>query len=162
MEVIAYKSTFNQFIFILFTVLSPILGISFFIFKEYLYMTGMIFVFLVSLIMSILTSRQSKELITLNENNVLDIYYGKETKHIPLTDVLHVDFYTDKPSHSMFSHRGILKICTKYEDILVYNVSDIQHAVTRLTELITIANHVNTDKDDNGNEKENKIDTELE
>lgn len=162
MEVIAYKSTFNQFIFILFTVLSIILGISFFVFKEYLYMIGMIFVFAVSLIMSILTSRQSKELITLNENKILDIYYGKETKHILLTDVLHVDFYTYKSSRSLFSHRGRLKILTKHENILVYNVADIQHAVTRLTELITIANHVNADKNDNENEEENKIDAEHE
>lgn len=162
MEVIAYKSTFNQFISILFTVLSIILGISSFVFKEYLYMIGMIFVFVVFLIMSILTSRQSKELITLNENNILDIYYGKETKHILLTDVLHVDFYTDKFGRSIFSHRGILKIFTKHEDILVYNVADIQHAVTRLTELITIANHVNADKNDNENEEENKIDAERE
>lgn len=158
MEVIAYKSTFNQFIFILFTVLSIILGISSFVFKEYLYMIGMIFVFAVYLILSILTSRQSKELITLNENNILNIYYGKETKHIPLTDVLHVDFYMDKSSRSIFSHRGILKIFTKHEDILVYNVADIQHAVTRLTELITIANQVNTDKSNN----ENEINTEQE
>ena len=125
-------------------------------------MIGMIFVFAVSLIMSILTSRQSKELITLNENKILDIYYGKETKHILLTDVLHVDFYTDKFSRSLFSHHGRLKILTKHENILVYNVADIQHAVTRLTELITIANHVNADKNDNENEEENKIDTERE
>ena len=162
MEVIAYKSTFNQFIFILFTVLSIILGISFFVFKEYLYMAGSILLFVGFLIMSILTSRQSKELITLNENKILDIYYGKETKHILLTDVLHVDFYTYKFSRSLFSHRGRLKILTKHENILVYNVADIQHAVTRLTELITIANHVNADKNDNENEEENKIDAEHE
>ncbi len=114
------------------------------------------------LILSILYSRQSKELITLNENNILDIYYGKETKHIPLTDVLHVDFYTDKFGRLLFSHRGSLKILTKRENILVYNVADIQHAVTRLTELITIANHVNADKNDNENEEENKIDAEHE
>ena len=152
MEVIAYKSTFNQFVFILFTVLSPILGISFFVFKEYLYVIGMIFVFAVSLIMSILTSRQSKELITLNENNILDIYYGKETKHILLTDVLHVDFYTDKSSRPLFSHRGYLKILTNHEDILVYNVADIQHTVTRLTELVAIANHENNNEIDAGQE----------
>ena len=157
MEVIAYKSTFNQFIFILFTVLSIILGISFFVFKEYLYMAGSILLFVGFLIFSILTSRQSKELITLNENKILDIYYGKETKHILLTDVLHVDFYTYKSSRSLFSHRSRLKILTKHENILVYNVADIQHAVTRLTELITIANHVNADKNDNENEEENKI-----
>ena len=162
MEVIAYKSTFNQFIFILFTVLSIILGISFFVFKEYLYMAGSILLFVGFLIFSILTSRQSKELITLNENKILDIYYGKETKHILLTDVLHVDFYTYKSSRLLFLHRGSLKILTKSEDILVYNVADIQHAVTRLTELITIANHVNADKNDNENEEENKIDAEHE
>ncbi len=161
MEVIAYKSTFNQFIFILFTVLSIILGISSFLFKEYLYMIGMIFVFAVSLIMSILTSRQSKELITLNENKILDIYYGKEAKHVPLTDVLNIDFYCKKSRISLFSN-GTLKIITKHENILVYNVADIQHAVTRLTELITIANHVNADKNDNENEEENKIDAEHE
>ena len=157
MEVIAYKSTFNQFIFILFTVLSIILGISFFVFKEYLYMAGSILLFVGFLILSILYSRQSKELITLNENKILDIYYGKETKHILLTDVLHVDFYTYKSSRSLFSHRSRLKILTKHENILVYNVADIKHAVTRLTELITIANHVNDDKNDNENEEENKI-----
>lgn len=162
MEVIAYKSTFNQFIFILFTVLSIILGISFFVFKEYLYMAGSILLFVGFLILSILYSRQSNELVTLNENNILDIYYGKETKHILLTDVLHVDFYTYKSSRSLFSHHGRLKILTKHENILVYNVADIQHAVTRLTELITIANHVNDDKNDNENEEENKIDTERE
>ena len=162
MEVIAYKSTFNQFIFILFTVLSIILGISFFVFKEYLYMAGSILLFVGFLILSILYSRQSNELVTLNENNILDIYYGKETKHILLTDVLHVDFYTYKSSRSLFSHRSRLKILTKHENILVYNVADIQHAVTRLTELITIANHVNADKNDNENEEENKSDAEHE
>lgn len=147
MEVIAYKSTFNQFLSVLFCILLPLLAILFFFLKEYLYMAGSILLFVGFLILSILYSRQSNELITLNENKILDIYYGKETKHILLTDVLHVDFYTDKSSRSLFSHHGSLKILTKHENILVYNVANIQYAVTRLTELITIANHENFNKE---------------
>lgn len=147
MEVIAYKSTFNQFLSVLFCILSPLLAILFFFLKEYLYMAGSILLFVGFLILSILYSRQSNELITLNENNILDIYYGKETKHILLTDVLHVDFYTDKSMRLLFSHRGSLKILTKHENILVYNVANIQYAVTRLTELITIANNENFNKE---------------
>ena len=161
MEVIAYKSTFNQFLSVLFCILLPLLAILFFFLKEYLYMAGSILLFVGFLIFSILYSRQSNELITLNENKILDIYYGKETKHVPLTDVLNIDFYCKKSRISLFSN-GTLKIITKREDILVYNVADIQHAVTRLTELITIANHVNADKNDNENEEENKIDAEHE
>ena len=147
MEVIAYKSTFNQFLSVLFCILSPLLAILFFFLKEYLYMAGSILLFVGFLILSILYSRQSNELITLNENNILDIYYGKETKHILLTYVLHVDFYTDKSMRLLFSHRGSLKILTKHENILVYNVANIQYAVTRLTELITIANNENFNKE---------------
>lgn len=147
MEVIAYKSTFNQFLSVLFCILLPLLAILFFFLKEYLYMAGSILLFVGFLILSILYSRQSNELVTLNENNILDIYYGRETKHIPLTDVLHVDFYIDKSNRLLFLHRGSLKILTKHENILVYNVADIQHAVTRLTELITIANHENFNKE---------------
>ena len=47
----------------------------------------------------------------------------------------------------LFSHNGSLKILTKHENILVYNVDNIQYAVTRLTELITIANHENFNKE---------------
>ena len=162
MDVIAYKSKFKQFLSVLFCILLPLLAILFFFLKEYLYMAGSILLFVGFLILSILYSRQSNELITLNENKILDIYYGKETKHILLTDVLHVDFYIDKSNRLLFLHRGSLKILTKHENILVYNVADIQHAVTRLTELITIANHVNADKNDNENEEENKIDAERE
>lgn len=156
MEVIAYKSTFNQFLSVLFCILLPLLAILFFFLKEYLYMAGSILLFVGFLILSILYSRQSNELITLNENNILDIYYGKETKHIPLTDVLHVDFYIDKSNRLLFLHRGSLKILTKHENILVYNVADIQHAVTRLTELITIANHENFNKENGVDDTEHE------
>ena len=157
MEVIAYKSTFNQFLSVLFCILLPLLAILFFFLKEYLYMAGSILLFVGFLILSILYSRQSKELITLNENNILDIYYGKETKHIPLTDVLYVDFYSEDTMLSTFSY-GTLKIITKYENLQICNVANLHHAVTRLTELITIANQVNTDKSNN----ENEINTEQE
>ena len=156
MEVIAYKSTFNQFLSVLFCILSPLLAILFFFLKEYLYMAGSILLFVGFLILSILYSRQSNELITLNENNILDIYYGKETKHILLTDVLHVDFYTDKSMRLLFSHRGSLKILTKHENILVYNVANIQYAVTRLTELITIANNENFNKENGVDDTEHE------
>lgn len=161
MEVIAYKSTSNQFFSVLFCVLMPPLAVLFFSLKEYLYMIGSILLFVAFLIVSILISRQSKELITLNENNILNIYYGKETKHIPLTDVLYVDFYSEDTMLSTFSY-GTLKIITKYENLQICNVANLHHAVTRLTELITIANHVNDDKNDNENEEENKIDAEHE
>ncbi len=137
METIAYKSSFNQYVNFFLGGVSAILSILFFVWKIYIWAFAMLALFVFFVIMAIYCLRQPNELIKLN-NDTLEIYCKKETKHIPLTDILNVDWRTsDQFASFSFGH---LDIVTNKEHIKIYNVSDLHNVAMKISELKAVAN----------------------
>lgn len=83
MEVIAYKSSYKQYFAVFLSVMAAVLSIFFFFMKMLVWAIGLLAFCVIFIVAAIFWFRQPRELITLN-NDMLEIYYGKETKNIAL------------------------------------------------------------------------------
>ena len=144
MKTIAYKRSFNQYVNFFLSGISAILSILFFVWKTYIWAFAMLALFVFFVIMAIYCLRQPDELIKLN-NDTLEIYCKKETKLIPLTDILKVNWRTSDQFAS-FSY-GYLDIVTTKEHIKIYNVSDLHNVAMKISELKAVANQNKTAAD---------------
>ena len=136
MEVIAYKSSYKQYFAVFLSVMAAVLSVFFFFMKMLVWAIGLLAFCVIFVVAAIFWFRQPRELITLN-NDMLEIYYGKETKYVALVDIVNVKFYASQQFAS-FSY-GRLDIFTSEGDIMVDNVSDLHNVAMRITELVTLA-----------------------